>query len=145
MVRLCALGLVLSAIATAADYKDVNRTVSLNPTGSVTIENHKGSIHVTTWDRPEIEVKARIEAETGTPMDRRLFDGTDVLIDGSGGSVSIRTRYPSNNRWCCSDDNGSNPQVRYTIQMPRTARLTIRDHRSDSEVEDLDGALNITT
>jgi len=118
--------------------------VGLDATGSLTLENHKGSIHVTTWDRPQVEIKAVIQAESGTAMDRRLFDGTDVLVEGAGSSVSVRTHYP-NVGWCCSDEQGSNPEVRYTIQMPRTARLTVRDHRSDTDISELQGALDITT
>ena len=141
-MRFAALALIASATLHAADYKDVNKTVALNPTGSVTVETHKGSIHASTWDRPEVDVKARIEAEDAYPMDRRQFEGTEVLIDSSPDSVRIRTKYPDS--WCCSD-GGNNPAVRYTIQLPRTARLTIRDHRSDTVIADLQGALDITT
>jgi hypothetical protein len=142
MIRSAALGLALFVAAQAADYKDVNKTVSLNPTGSVLLETHKGSVHITTWDRPEVDIKARIEAEPGTQMDRRRFDATEVVIDSSSDGVRIRTVYPDfNSAW----DNGNNPQVRYTIQMPRTASLTLHDHRSDSEISDLQGALNVDT
>jgi len=143
MIRLSALVLAVSLTAAAADVKEVNRVISLDSKGSLSIENHKGAIHVTTWDRPEVSVKAVIQAESGSQMDRRLFDGTEILIDGSGNSVSVRTKYP--NTWCCSDDQGNNPEVRYTIQMPRTAHLAIRDHRSDSEIADVEGGLDITT
>lgn len=128
----------------AADFKDVNKTVPLHPNGSVTLENHKGSIHVTTWDRPEVEIQARIQAEEGNSMDRRRFDGAEVLIDSSMDAVRIQTRYPDINS-CCGSDDGNNPEVRYTIRMPRTGRLTIRDHRSGTQVADLGGALDIDT
>jgi Putative adhesin len=143
MVRAATLTLLTLAALQAADSKDVNKTVALTPNGAVTIETHKGSIHVTTWDRPEVDIKARIEAESGTTMDRRRFDATEVRIDATSDSVHIRTQYPD---WCCnSDDEGNNPEVRYTIQMPRTGRLTIHDHRSETDVADLSGALDITT
>lgn len=80
ILRAGCFALASIAVLTAADYKDVNRTVSLTPSGSVTIETHKGSIRVTTWDRAEVEIKARIEAEPGTTMDQRRFEGTDVRI-----------------------------------------------------------------
>jgi len=96
-----------------------------------------------------VEIQARIEAEPGTSqsgntMDRRRFDGTDVHIDASPDSVRIKTVYPDFNG-CCFSDNGTNPEVRYTIRMPKTAQLTIRDHRSDTEISGLQGALNLTT
>lgn len=144
ILRAGCFALASIAVLTAADYKDVNRTVSLTPSGSVTIETHKGSIRVTTWDRAEVEIKARIEAEPGTTMDQRRFEGTDVRIVSSPDAVDIRTEYPEFGG-CCNDDEGNNPEVRYTIQMPRTGQLTIRDHRSETEITDLQGALDIDT
>jgi opacity protein-like surface antigen len=145
MKRLIASIMVFSAAAAAADFKDVNRTVPLSITGLVTLESHKGAIQVTTWDRAEVEIKARVEAEANSSMDRRRFDGTDVSIDASADSVHIKTQYPDF-KWCCSfEDDGSNPEVRYTIRMPRTARLMIRDHRSDTQISDLQGALSLQT
>jgi len=140
MIRALALVIILPATLAAADFKEVNRTVSLSQTGAVTVQNHKGSIHVSTWDRPEVEIKARIEAEPGSSMDRRRFDGTDVEISASQDSVRIATHYPDIN-W----DHGSNPEVRYEIRMPRTARLTIRDHRSEIGISGLQGALDLET
>ena len=145
MKRVVIGALALSAAVFAADFKDVNRTVALRGNGSVEIETHKGSIRVSVWDRQEVEIQARIEAEPGSLMDRRRFDATEVRIDSSADSVRIKTYYPDFN-WCCSfDDSGTNPEVRYTIRMPKSAQLTIRDHRSDTEVTGLQGALNFTT
>lgn len=144
MLRAAIFALSAVAALNAADFKDVNKTVPLSATGAVTIDNHKGSIHVTTWDRPEVEIKARIEAEPDSAMDRKRFDQTEVLIDSSADSVHIRTLYPDFNS-CCFNDNGNNPQVRYTIQMPRNGRLTIHDHRSETEISDLRGALQMDT
>ena len=143
MTRVAMFALALSAAASAADYKDVNKTLPLQGNGSLQIETHKGSIHVSVWDRQEVEIQARIQAEPGAPMDRRQFDGTDVRIDSSADSVHVKTSYPDSN-WCCSD-NGNNPEVRYTVRMPKTAKLIIHDHRSETEVSGLQGALDITT
>lgn len=135
------LALVLSSTIFGADFKDVNKTVPLPGNGLVEIETHKGSIRVSVWDRQEVDIQARIEAEPGSPMDRRRFDATEVRIDSSPNSVQIRTYYPN----FVFDDDGNNPEVRYTIKMPKTARLTIRDHRSRTEVTGLEGALDLTT
>ena len=137
------LALASLTAVSAADFRDVNKTVALPGNGRVEISTHKGSIRVSTWDRQEVEIQARIEAEPGSAMDRRRFDATEVRIESSADAVHIKTYYPDFN-WCCGD-NGSNPEVRYTIKMPKTARLTIEDHRSETEVTGLLGALDLTT
>lgn len=144
ILRAAIASLFTAATLGAAEFKDVNKTVALHSNGSITLENHKGSIHVTTWDRAEVEIQARIQAEEGNSMDRRRFEGTEVRIDSSGDTVRIQTHYPDFNS-CCGSDDGNNPEVRYTIRMPRTGRLTIRDHRSETQIADLGGALDIDT
>jgi hypothetical protein len=144
ILRLAVFSCLAFALLEGADYKDINRTVALSPNGAVTLDTHKGSIKVTTWDRAEVEIQARIQAEDGNSMDRRRFEGTEVRIDSSPAAVHIRTIYPDFNS-CCFSDDGNNPEVRYTVRMPRTGRLTIRDHRSETQIADLGGALDIDT
>jgi hypothetical protein len=144
MTRIAMLALALGAAASAADYRDVNKTLPLHGNGSLEIETHKGGIRVSVWDRQEVEIQARIQPEPGTIMDRRQFDGTEVRIaSSSAASVRVNTYYPDH-PGCCSD-NVTNPEVRYTIRMPKTAKLIIRDHRSDTEVSGLQGALDLET
>src|SRR4051794_5654500 len=100
-MRTLLLALALSALVQAADSREVNKSARLNENGSVTINNHKGSIEVSTWDRPEVEMRARIEAEPGMfSSSRRLFDATEVQFDASSNSVQIRTKYPDMNGCC---------------------------------------------
>ena len=141
MNKLCpilACALVVCAPLKSADCKNVNKTVSLNPKGSVRLETFKGSIRISTWDRPDVDIQARIEA--GASTSRGRFDATEVAIDSTPDSVTVQTKLP-----CCISDAGSNPLVHYTIQMPRTAKLRIRDHASDAEIAGLSGALEIET
>src|SRR5207248_1399151 len=114
--------LLTCALLGAADSKTVDKTLPLPATGSVTIEGHNGSIKVDTWDRPEIEIHARIEMNSGfgfSAADRRRFDETRVDIDSFGDSVRIKSRYPDWNLL-----QGSNPEIHYAITAPRTARWT---------------------
>jgi hypothetical protein len=135
--------LAFCAALYGADTKEVNRTVALSVTGSVTIEAQRGSIHVATWDRTEVEIKVRIEAAGSSSFSQRRFDRTGVAIDSTPDSVRIRSNYPPGD--CCSWNTGENPDIHYTIRMPRTAQLTIRDHRSQTDIRDLAGALDVET
>ena len=136
--------LVTLALGTAlcsAQTKEVNRTVSLDAQGSVTLDSLRGSVHVSTWDRADVQIKARIDAAGSSSEDLRRFDLTSVGIDSAANSVHIRTEVPAN---CCTD-SGRNPDVRYDIRLPRTAQLRIHDHASNIEVQDLSGALELDT
>jgi hypothetical protein len=142
-VRSLTVALLTGALLGAADSKTVDKTLALPPNGSVTIEGRNGSIRVKTWDRPEIEIHARIEMNSGLGFQedsRRRFEETRVDIDSFGDSVRIKSNYPE---WGTLP--GSNPEIHYTINAPRTARWTIRDHNSTIEVYDLRAALSIST
>ena len=144
LFRLAFCAAILAASLPAADTKQVSKTLSLDPKGSVTLETFKGSIHVSTWDRGEIAIEARIESASSSEADRRRFDHTDVTIDASPNSVRIKTKVPDMRSWFASD-HGSNPLVHYTIRLPKTARLAIRDHGSETEVKGLEGELDFQT
>jgi len=138
-----AAALVTCALLGAADSRTVEKTLPLPPNGSVTIDNHNGSITVNTWDRPEIEVHAVIEMNSGFPFseaDRRRFNETRVDIDRIGDSVRIKSDYPT---W--SSLQGADPDIHYTVNAPRTARWTVRTHNSRVEVHNLHAALSIST
>ncbi len=144
MLRKKSLAIVaLCGAAYGADTKELNKTFALNPTGSIALETWKGSIHVTTWDRPEVAIQARIEAASSSTLDHQRFDKTEVAIDSASDSLQVRTMYPPGS--CCSWNTGQNPEVHYTIQMPRTARVKIHDHRSEIEIRDLEGGLDLET
>ena len=144
LARSLAAALLTCTLLCAADSRTIDKTLPLQPTGSVIIESHNGSIKVNTWDRPEIDIHARIEMNSGfgfqQDANRRRFDETSVDIDSIGDSIRIRSNYP---QWDTLRDN--NPEIHYTIHAPRTARWTIHDHNSQIEVNDLHAGLSIST
>jgi hypothetical protein len=143
LVNSLAAAFMTCALLGAADSRTVDKTLPLPPTGSVTLDNHNGSITVNTWDRPEIQIHAVIEMNSGFPFpdaDRRRFNETRVDIDKLGDSVRIKSEYPT---W--SSPQGADPDIHYTVNAPRTARWTVRTHNSRVEVHNLHAALSIST
>src|SRR5438876_11391285 len=88
-----ALPLAAAAAAQAADTKEVHRTVALGRDGRVAINTYKGSIAVTTWDKPEVRVDAVIEPDGDYRDSREMVQWTQVQIRESGGSVTIKPDY----------------------------------------------------
>ncbi len=140
-----------AAVAQAADTKEVHRTVALGRDGRVAINTYKGSIAVTTWDKPEVRVDAVIEPDGDYRDSRDLVQWTQVQIRESGGSVTIKSDYEEAKHrsrgflGLFDFETGSLPFVRYTIQMPATARLEIEDYKSDTTVSNLHADLRLHT
>lgn len=129
----------LASVVNAAPAKEIHRTFPLTPNGRVVLDTYKGEIHVTTWDREEVDVSVRIEEDWGwfaQPVNR-----SDVRFD----ATSSQVRLESKSDIVPSFLSGSSPIFRYTIQMPRRASLRIKDYKSESDISGLDGDLEVET
>ncbi|MBI4550821.1 MAG: DUF4097 family beta strand repeat protein [Candidatus Latescibacteria bacterium] len=148
-ILLCLLMLsVLSLSATAAqEVKEVKKTVTLNPDGRVSIDTFKGSVTVTAWDRPQVDIQARVEADEESDDQAQTVQNTEVDIEASESSVWIKSDYEKLQDWhsAFDDDNIRFPYVHYTISMPRTAQLTIKDFKSTLKVTGLRSHLKINS
>ena len=128
-----------AGILAAADSKDIHRTFPLDSRGHVTIDTYKGSIRVSTWDRNEIDVAVRIE-EDGDVFAQGV-SRADVRFDASPSDIRITSR----NQWSFFLVDGVAPLYRYTVRMPRTATLRIKDYKSESDISDLSAGLQFET
>lgn len=143
--------LLVAAAAQASDVKEVHKTIALNRDGSLRLKTFKGSIAVTTWDRPEVKVDARIEPDGDDRDSREKVQWTEVRISGEGQWAEIQSDYDEVKRHehgflgIFDSDNGSLPFVRYTIQMPATASLEIEDYKSETQLSDLKADLKLHT
>jgi hypothetical protein len=142
---------VLSWIAGSAhaeESREIQRTVTLDSQGTVSLHTFKGSVDVETWDQPKAEVFARIEPDTSCGTDsqqRERVRLTEIEIDSTAKRLELRSNYdrlkdfPSIRLVIDGFDATCNayPFVRYRLRMPRTARLEIEDHKSEIAVSGL--------
>jgi hypothetical protein len=141
--------LLAAAVAQAADTKEVHRTLSLDRDGRLSIDTYKGSVTVTMWDKPEVRLDALVEPDGDDRESREKVQWTEVRISGGGASVDIRSDYDEVRHHdhgflgLFDSDSGSLPFVRYTVQMPATARLEIKDHKSEINVSNLKADLKL--
>src|SRR6185437_6972888 len=77
-----ALAALTTATAAAANERSVERQVSADPNGEVSIDNVAGSIIVSAWDRPQVAVHAELGAETLELSVSSDPGHTHVRIDG---------------------------------------------------------------
>ena len=151
--RVLASTMFVVTLALAQDSREISKTVPLKTDGDVVIDTYKGSIDITTWDKPQVEIHARIEAddEFNTKYSAEKVRDTEVRIDASDGRVKIKTDYDGVHErhdgfWSWfEDESGSLPLVHYTIIMPATAHLSIKDYKSTSSVKNLRSDLEFNT
>lgn len=140
--------LLLGAGAIAVgEVREFHKELPLDPSGRVSVETYKGSITVSTWEKPRVEIHARVEPDEAGKDQTEKVKKTDVRIEGSGGSVRIESDYDRVKKrgfgfW---GNDGTLPFVHYTIRMPRSAKLEIKDYKSRIRVAALDGDLKLNT
>ena len=139
MLLRCLVLVGTAGLLSAADSKDIHKTFPLDSHGHVTIDTYKGSIRVSTWDRNEIDVAVRIE-EDGDVFAQSV-KRADVHFSASASDI----RMTSDNQWSFFLVDGVAPLYHYTVHMPKTASLRIKDYKSESEISDLAADLEVNT
>src|SRR5260370_27244891 len=126
---------MLAVGAHASDYRgavteEFHQTYPLTPDGRVELDNINGPVHISTWDRNEVQVDAIKSAST-----KERLDEARIEIDAGKDYVSIRTKYRDRDQtW--NDDNWHNPpSVEYTVTVPRGAHL--------DEIKLINGSLDV--
>lgn len=109
--------------------QEFHQTYALSADGRVELENLNGAVHITGWDRNEVQVDAVKRAYR-----QERLDEAKIVIDAHANSIAIHTEYPSHNHTFNHGDNDP-AIVEYTLHVPRRARL--------DEIQLVNGALNI--
>lgn len=141
---------ILAAVVTAvvpatAQERHEARTVALGAGGTLRLDARKGSVTITGWDRPAVDIKARIvapshvEAEYGA----RAVAATAIDIVSQGGEVSIRSNYDAVPGRGTLWTDREVPAVHYEIRAPRAIRLHVDADRGPVTVAGFEGAVGL--
>ena len=146
------LGALLSVGGSRASYaqsgsavKTVHDTVALAPTGVLEVENQKGRISVTTWDRAAVGYEVRIvspEGDDSTPLTALDVTHEETRL-ALGPDFPWRIKIPG--VITVSPGGAERPRLQYTITMPRSARLRIDDYTSTISITGVEGGVQLDT
>jgi DUF4097 and DUF4098 domain-containing protein YvlB len=106
--------------------QDFHYTYPLKSGGRLSVETFNGSVEVSGWDQPTIDISGAKYAAT-----QEAADALKVAIDNSPDSVSIRVTRPSDRR--------GNMGARFVIKIPRAAYLD-RIFTSNGAIRTQDGS-----
>jgi hypothetical protein len=131
----------------AAQDRQFSRTVDLQPSGSLRVEGDKGSIRISSWEQPRVEIRARIELPDDESADyaQAVVDATEIEVTANSGSVSVRSNYenvPARTgigRW----GDKTVPAVHYEIRAPRRIDLRVDSDRGPATIRGFEGTLDI--
>jgi hypothetical protein len=141
----------------AASEATIERTIRVGEQCRLVVENPRGQIHVTGWDRPEVHLRAT-KRQNGSSAAR--FNATRIEVSHDGNTVSARTVLdgspPLFDRGAWGDlvaealrsftefiRNTAMPaEVIYDIQVPRHADVELKGVTSQIWVEDVRGIVH---
>lgn len=135
------LFLTAGFVLSAADFKEFKRTVPLEANGRFSLDTYKGSIRISAWDQPQVDIQARIVADPVGWFTGPVED-VEIRVDQSSGSVRVKTQY-RREHWSVFE--GNSPSVNYTIRVPRSASISIKDYKSESDISEVQGAVEFDT
>jgi hypothetical protein len=143
LVQLIAFLVILSAVS-VAQSKTFNRSVDFTPGGDLRVNTDVGTVRLTSWERNQVEVVARIEGRNREDVSadylRRAVEATEIEIVGSGNRVTIKANYdnvPYESIW--GGRNRVIPRIEWEIRAPRRANIELDTDRSEAEVRGFDG------
>jgi hypothetical protein len=111
-----------------AEAKPVHEQLAVDPQGSVEIVDVAGSVALSGWDRPEIEV-------TGTAAEE--VDRVEVTTSGSRSAVRVISRDGSG--------HGGRNEARLTIHVPNKSAVTVSLVSADLTLGSLQGNVRLQT
>jgi len=147
---------VFISIAISQSVREITKTYPLKSDGHLVIDTYKGTITITTHDKPQVEIHVKIESDDADSRDAaRDIEDTEIEIHSTSNEVTLHTNYKKVERnnnfnfwdWLDNPHEKSNslPSVHYTIKMPRNAELRIKDYKSESHIDGLTSYLTLNT
>ena len=135
--------LTLSSITADAETLEdtIEKTLPFAAGSLLQLSNTNGDVEITTWDRAEIQIKARKKVKSSnSDRARQAFEDLKVTINESSTGVTIETEYPKGKgSWW----GGNSASVNYYVQVPAEADLEIDTVNGKVEIEKVHGQLDL--
>jgi hypothetical protein len=148
IVGLAALVLAFAGAAAVAQERTFEETVALEPGGRLSLETSRGSVALASWDRPAVEIRARIAPPPQVDDDcaREAIEAVVIDVRRRDGAVDIRTDRDEAPRcgWLrVLGQQRALARVHYEIRAPRALEIDFDINRADTTLGGFDGRIRL--
>ena len=126
--------------ALAADReKKITRTFKMTPDKQVEITNSFGKVHINTWDKNQLDLEVSIIARGKNEENaQEILDKIAIDISDNSGELELKTEIAKMN-----NKNGESFEVNYTIHMPKSNPLEVKNSFGNFYLNDYNGPVEL--
>jgi len=121
------------------------RSFNLSTGGTLSVDNYKGTIHVTGSDTNQVSVDVNKHFSGGNDSDRKWWmENTKVNFNNVSDRVTIEVKYPQQNCvFCWSSFSSYEDEVDLEIRVPRQVNIDLDGYKPDIKVASIQGNVKI--
>ena len=123
--------------------KSVNKSYNVSSSDKLNIQNSFGSVEVHTWNKNEIKVDVSIEVSANSDvLAQKMLDRISVSDEKNSKEILFKTSMKDINN---SKNEKSSMSINYTISMPATNPLEIKNEFGSTIIPDYRGGVALTS
>ncbi len=120
------------------------RSFTISPSGTLHVDNYKGTIHVTASDGNQVVVDVTKRFEGGTESDRKWWmENVQVNFSNQSDRVSVDVKYPQWSCTFCWQGHDFTAQVELEIRVPRQINVALESYKPDIKIASVQGDIRI--
>lgn len=134
----------LSIYAQDVEERTIEKSYAVNSDATLSVDNERGNVTVTTWDKPQIDIMVRVKVR-GEDREflRERVDEVKLYFSHSADRVEARTEIGEQGWWSWLWGQESQVEVHYTIFMPVDGNVQLTNDYGDVSVDTLNGFCGI--
>lgn len=134
-----------SAEFSSPDYqRKFEKTVAMKPGQRFEIDHSQGAVRISTQKTSEARILAEIVVDSSDDAEGKKFgEAIEITVEELPAAVTVRTRYPEK-AWSFRGRGHISFSVDYTIVIPETTPLSVRDRFGDVEASGLRASSTIS-
>ncbi|EJF08518.1 hypothetical protein O71_20337 [Pontibacter sp. BAB1700] len=120
--------------------KTFEKTYKVNKSDVLNIDNKFGNVHVSTWNRNEIQVKVDIVSRANSEQAaQEMLNKINISDNRSGNTIVVKTEMGSMN----SNGRHQSFEVNYTVNMPADNNLVVKNSFGNVYLPDMKGKVDL--